>query len=82
MIIKGQSANSFKDRRNHIASAAKNSHTDENIEDRVAKFNQDNTISVGRVYRIPLRYLVDAGLVNFPTAFNTKFTFNLEQNRS
>ena len=35
-----------------------------------------------KVYRIPLRYLVDVGLVNFPTAFNTKFTFNPEQNRN
>ena len=26
--------------------------------------------------------MVDVGLVNFPTAFNTKFTFNLEQNRN
>ena len=26
--------------------------------------------------------MVDVGLVNFPFAFNTKFTFNLEQNRN
>ena len=82
VIIKGNAANSFNDRRNHIAAAARNSHTDDNIEDRIAKFNDDNALSATKVYRIPLRYLVDVGLVNFPTAFNTKFTFNLEQNRN
>ena len=30
------------------------------------------------VYRIPLKYLVDIGLVNLPTEFNIKMTFNLE----
>ena len=81
MIIKGNSANSFNDRRNHAAGAARNSNTDENLADRIAKFNDNNALSTGRVYRIPLRYLVDVGLVNSPTAFNVKFTFNLEQNR-
>ena len=79
VIIKGNAVNSFNDRKNHIAAAARNNHTDGNIEDRIAKFNDDNALSVTKVYRIPLRYLVDIGLVNFPTAFNTKFTFNLEQ---
>ena len=51
---------------------------DENIADRITKFQ--NTLATNKVYRIPLRFLVDVGLVNFPTAFNTKFTFNLEQN--
>ena len=59
-----------------------NSNTDDNLTDRIAKFNNDNALSTGRVYRIPLRYLVDVGPVNFPTAFNVKFTFNLEQNRN
>ena len=51
---------------------------DENITDTMTKFQ--NTLATNNVYRIPLRFLVDAGLVNFLTAFNTKFTFNLEQN--
>ena len=33
-----------------------------------------------KVYRIPLKYLVDIDLVNFPTAFNVKLVFNLEKN--
>ena len=53
---------------------------DENIAKRITKFQ--NLIKSNNVYRIPLRFLVDVGLVNFPTAFNKKFTFNLEQNRN
>ena len=34
------------------------------------------------MYRIPLKYLVDLGLVNLPTEFDVKFIFNLEKNRS
>ena len=82
VIIKGNAANSFNDRRNHAAGAARKSNTDDNIADRIDKFNDNNALSTGRVYRIPLRYLVDVGLVNFPTAFNVKFTFNHEQNRN
>ena len=82
VIIKGNAANSLNDRRNQAAGAARNSNTDDNIADRMAKCNNDNALSVARVYRIPLRYLVDVGLANFPTAFNVKFTFNLEQNRN
>ena len=81
-IIKGNAANSFNDRRNHAAGAARNSNSDDNLTDRIAKFYNDNALSTARVYRIPLRCLVDVGLVNFPTAFNVKFTFNLEQNRN
>ena len=82
VIIKGNDANTFNDRRNHAAVAARNSNTDDNLTDRIAKFSNDNALSTGRVYRIPLLYLVDVGLVNFPTVFNVKFTFNLEQNRN
>ena len=35
-----------------------------------------------KVYRIPLRYLVDLGLVNLTTAFDVKIVFNLEQKLS
>ena len=79
VIIKGNAANSYNDRRNHVAAAARNSNTDDNIEDRIDKFNDLSTL---KVYRKPLRYLVDLGLVNLPTAFDVKIVFNLEQKLS
>ena len=82
VIIKGNAANSFNDRRNHVANAARNSNTHDNIQDRIAKFNANNALSKTKVYRIPLKYIVDLGLVNLPTAFDTKIVFNLEQNLS
>ena len=82
VIIKGNAANSFSDRRNHVAAAARNSDTEDNLDDRIAKFNEDNALSETKVYRVPLRFLVDLGLVNLPTAFDVKIVFNLEQNRS
>ena len=82
VIIKGNAANSFNDRRNHISASARNSNTDDNLEDRISKFNDDNALSETRMYRIPLKYLVDLGLVNLPTEFDVKFTFNLDKNRS
>ena len=81
VIIKGNAANSSSDRRNQAAGATRDGNTDDNIADRIEKFNDDNALSLTKVYRIPLRYLVDVGLVNFPTAFNIKYTFNLEQNK-
>ena len=65
VIIKGNTAN--------------NSNKDDNIDDRIAKFNANNALSTAKTYRIPLRYLVDLGLVSLPTAFDTKFIFHLEQ---
>ena len=79
VIIKGNTANRLNDRRNHIAAAANNSKKDENIDDRIAKFNVNNALQNLKTYRIPLRYLVDLGLVNLPTSFDTKLIFNLEQ---
>ena len=79
VIIKGNVANTITSRRNHIAVAANDSETDDNIDDRIAKFNKDNALSTEKTYRIPLRYLVDLGLVNLPPAFDTKFIFHLEQ---
>ena len=79
VIIKGNANNTIADRRNHIAAAARNSNTDSNINDRIAKFNNDNQLFDQKVYRIPLKYLVDIGLINLPTEFNIKFTFNLEK---
>ena len=81
-IIKGTSTNTFSDRRNHTAAAARNSNTHDNLEDRIAKFNANDALSKTKVYRIPLRYLVDLGLVNMPTAFDTKIIFYLEQTMS
>ena len=82
VIIKGNTANTLNDRRNHIAAAANNSEKDENIDDRIAKFNANNALQNVKTYRIPLRYLVDLGLVNLPTSFDTKLIFNLEQKLS
>ena len=82
VIIKGNTANTLNDRRNHIAAAGNNSNKDDNIDDRIAKFNANNALSTVKTYRIPLRYLVDPGLVNLPTAFDTKFIFHLEQKLS
>ena len=79
VIIKCNTANTLNDRRNHIAAAANNSKKDENIDDRIAKFNANNALQNVKTYRIPLRYLVDLGLVNLPTSFDTKLIFNLEQ---
>ena len=82
VIIKGNAANSLNDRRNHIAAAANNSEKDDNIDDRIEKFNANNALHSVKTYRIPLRYLVDLGLVNLPTAFDTKLIFHLEQKLS
>ena len=46
VIIMGSGANSYNDRKNHIAAAARNSNTDDNIEDRIAKFNADDAFIV------------------------------------
>ena len=80
VIIKGNAANTLNDRRNHIAAVANNSETDDNINDGIEKFNENNDLSKVKVYRIPLRSLIDLGLVNLPTAFDVKLVFNLEQN--
>ena len=31
-----------------------------------------------QVYKIPIQYLIDIGLVNFPESFSTRFIFTLE----
>ena len=82
VIIKSNAANTLNDRRNHIAAAANNSETDASINDRIEKFNNNNALQNARVYRVPLRYLVDLGLVNIPTSCDVKMIFNLEQKLS
>ena len=79
VIIKGNANTAIADRRNHIAAAARNSNTDSNLNDRIAKFNNNNQLFDQKVYRIPLKYLVDIGLINVLTEFNVIFTFNLEK---
>ena len=82
VIIKENAANTLNERQNHIAAAANDSEKDDNIDDRIAKFNENNALSKIKVFRIPLRYLVDLGLVNLPTACDVKLIFNLEQKLS
>ena len=82
VIIKGNANNTIADRRNHIAAAARQSNTDNNLNDRIAKFNNNNQLFAQKYYRVPLKYLVDIGLVNLPTEFNIKLTFHLERNAS
>ena len=50
--------------------------TDENLIDRIAKFQ--NQIKNQYVYRILLKYLCDVGLVNQCFKFNTKYILTLE----
>ena len=50
--------------------------TDENLTDRRAKFQ--NQIKNKYVYRIPLRWICDVGLVNQCFKFNTKYILTLE----
>ena len=51
--------------------------SDNNLDNRIAKFH--DLIGTNNVYRIPLRFLVDLGFVNFPMKFDTKFVFTLKQ---
>ena len=59
VIIKENAANTIDDRRNHIAAAARNSNKDNNIEDRIEKFNEDDALSNKKVFRMPIKCLVD-----------------------
>ena len=52
--------------------------TDQSLSNRITSFN--GIISQKLYYRIPLKYFVDIGLVNFPEKNNTKFIFTLESN--
>ena len=54
--------------------------TDQNLSNRITSFNA--LISQKLHYRIPLKYFVDLGLVNFPEKTNTKFIFMLESNKN
>ena len=52
VIIKGNTANTVNDRRNHIAAAANNSEKDDNIDDRISKFNVNDELKNIKTYRI------------------------------
>ena len=71
--------NSTNDRR-EISYTTEADRSDENIAERIAKFY--DLLGTNNVYRIPLTFLVNLGFVNFPSKFDTKFTFDLKQNLS
>ena len=53
-----------------------NSRTDVNLNKRIDKFQ--DLLSKKKIYRIPLRFLINLDLVNFPISFNTRYIFTLE----
>ena len=69
-----------KDRRDERTAAGEDTddRKDENLNQRVAKFQ--NQLKNTYWYRIPLKYLVDIGLVNTPIKFNTKWRLDFEAN--
>ena len=66
-----------RDKRSNTSTKATD-RTDANLGSRQTKFN--SLISQKLYYRIPLKYFVDLGLVNFPEKTDTKFIFTLESN--
>ena len=50
--------------------------TDNNSDDRIAKFRTQ--IQNKYVYRIPIRYICDLGKINFPTKIDMKIRLTLE----
>ena len=69
-----------KDRRDErtVAGEDGDNRTDENLNQRIAKFQ--NQLKNTCWYKIPLKYLVDIGLVNTPIKFNTKWRLTFETN--
>ena len=63
------------DRRVHNSNDP-NDITDDNIDDRIAKFA--NQLSSKFVYRIPIRYFCDLGKINFPVKIDMKIRCTLE----
>ena len=53
-----------------------NSRTDVNLNKRIDKFQ--DLLGKKKIYRIPLRFLINLDLVNFPISFNTRYIFTLE----
>ena len=69
-----------KDRRDKQTAAGEDAddRMDENLNQRIAKFQ--NQLKNTYWYRIPLKYLVDIGLVNTPIKFNLKWRLTFETN--
>ena len=53
-----------------------NSRTDVNLNKRIDKFQ--DLLGEEKIYRIPLRFLINLDLINFPISFNTRYIFTLE----
>ena len=64
------------DRRVHGVTIDNTQRTDDNLDDRVAKFATQ--IKGKYFYRIPLRYICNIGKINFPTKIDMKIRFTLE----
>ena len=62
----------------HVTHAFQSESTlsDPNLDNRIDKFK--DLIIKKQVYKIPIQYLIDIGLVNFPESFSTRFIFTLE----
>ena len=58
----------------------KENRSDPNLDDRIHKFK--DLINQKQVYRIPLQYLIDIVLANFPESFTKRFIFTLQDNYS
>ena len=69
-----------KDRRDKRTATGEDAddRTDDNLNQRIRKFK--NQLKNTYWYRIPLKYLVDIGLMNTPIKFNTKWKLTFETN--
>ena len=54
-----------------------NSRTDDNLDDRIDKFH--DLLGKKKICQIPLTFLIDLGLANFPISFDTRYILTLEQ---
>ena len=73
VVIPGNNANG---RAHHTTAANAANRTDENLTNGIAKFHDQ--LKSEYVYRIPLKFLCDLGLVNQCFKFNTKYILTLE----
>ena len=71
-----------RDRRRKFVAAGGNvnDRTDENIDERIKKFQ--NQLENTYYYRIPLKYICELGFVNQPVKFNTKWRIIFESDMS
>ena len=66
-------ANNFDGRPNNND----NSRADVNLKDRIDKFH--NLLGKKKIYRIPLRFLIELSLVNFPRTLDRRHIFTLKR---